>query len=339
VGDKLNMPNGRNGYTTSINAYRAGANNINNININGLIHLCNYLLANNEQRLRNVLVDDANNLLNLNTTALNVHGVNTQPNIEVIKLAFDYQKYDEIATPIKTYFRTNSFTKFCSYCNAELVIHETNSAAQTVRSFELDHFYDKSRYPLLSYSLFNLVPSDHTCNVTNKGVTEFTDNYHLNPHFMGYADRISFVPIGLTTAYGVNKIEVSVLEAPGTAMYRKINGNNQPNEEQGELGNLNVFKIRSKYTGETYRAGYLLKTIHKENKHFKHLKRYFNALSALDRKMNYIKWYEKELNVRFNVADFNEKGFSKFCRDIHDYYFTRNKTVWNRYIVELVEGK
>lgn len=336
VGDNFTILNGRPGYTTSIANYLASANSLGNINIAGLIQLCNALLANNEQQLRNLLTEDANNLLVLNETILNNHVVNTLENIAIIKLAFDYQNFGEISEPIKTYFRANNFTKFCSYCNIEPVIHQVNLAGKVVRSYELDHFYDKARYPLLSYSLFNLVPSDHTCNVTNKGVTQFTDDYHLNPHHMGYSHRIGFVPIGLTTTYKVNKIEVRIVEVAGTAMYRKINGNNQPNEELGDLGNLNVFKIRSKYENETHRASLVLNTVHKENKHFKHLKKYFNALNTLDRQANYIKWYEEELNVRFNSTDFNNNAFSKFCRDIHDHYFNMNKTRWNKYIVDLI---
>lgn len=336
VGDNFTILNGRPGYTASIANYLANPNSLGNINITGLIQLCNTLLANNEQHLRNLLIDDANNLLVLNETILNNHVVNTQENIAIIKLAFDYQNFDEISEPIKTYFRANNFTKICSYCNAEPVIHQTNLAGQVVRSYELDHFYDKARYPLLSYSLFNLVPSDHTCNVTNKGGTQFTDDFHLNPHHMGYAHRISFVPIGLTTTYEVDKVEVKILEASGTALYRRITGNNHTNADMGELGNLNVFRIRSKYEEETYRASRILKLFHKENKGLKPLKKYFRSLNLVDKKAIYIKWYENELNVKFNPENFNDKAFSKLYRDIHDYYYMQNKSLFNKYIVELI---
>ena len=336
VGDPITIPKGRTGYINSITNYIANANKLGNINIAGLIQLCDYLLANNEQHLRNILVEDADNLLNLNTNILNNHAINTAQNIEVIKLAFDYQAYDEISTPIKTYFRTNGFTKNCPYCNLESVIHQVNKSGRVVRSLELDHFYDKARHPLLCYSLFNLIPSDHHCNTTNKGTTQFNDTYHLNPHYMGYIDRISFVPVGLTTSYKVNKIEITISEPPATPFYRRINGNNQPNVEHGDMGNLNVFQIRSKYENEIHRASSLLKIFQKENKQLKHLKKYFKALNTLNRKANYIKWYEEELNVRFNPPDFNDKAFSKFCRDIHDYYYMKNKSLFNRYIVELI---
>lgn len=338
VGNNITIPNGWPGYENEINIYRATANNLGSINIPGLIQLCDDLLANNKQQLRNLLVEDANNLFNLNTSILNNHGINTLPNIAVIKLAFNYKRYDEIAREIKAYFRLNSFTKFCSYCNLEPVTHQTNNAGQPVRSYELDHFYDKSRHPLLAYSLFNLVPSDHTCNVTNKGDTEFTDDFHLNPHFMGYEDKISFIPIGITTALDVSNIEVRILEAQGTVLYSQMNGNNQPHEEQGDLGNLNVFKIRSKYSDKTHRARAILKILHNENTYFKHIKNYMRKLTGLDIKDNYKKWYQKELDAQFDYAEFNEKAYSKFSRDIHDYYFQNNRTVWNRYILELING-
>ena len=136
----------------------------------------------------------------------------------------------------------------------------------------------------------------------------------------------------------VSQVEVRILEAQGSAMYKKINGNNQPNDEHGELGNINVFKIRSKYSNEIHRAGLVLRTLHNKNKDFKHQKKYLEALNLLDKEDNYMKWYEKELNVRFKSTDFNEKAYSKFCRDIHDYYFNTNATRWNRYIVELINA-
>ncbi|MCC6447921.1 MAG: hypothetical protein IT215_04470, partial [Chitinophagaceae bacterium] len=62
VGDNFTILNGRPGYTTSITNYLASVNSLGNINITGLIQLCNTLLANNEQILRNLLTEDASNL-------------------------------------------------------------------------------------------------------------------------------------------------------------------------------------------------------------------------------------------------------------------------------------
>lgn len=338
VGDEVNMPNKRDGYTNTINNYLAAPNHLANINIAGLIQFCDDMLANNYQQLSELLVCEAADLMNHNETILNDNGLNTAANIAVIKLAFDYTKYNpDISSPIREYFREREFVKFCPYCNTKTAHHNLNADGEVVDSYELDHFYDKARYPLLSYSLFNLVPSDHTCNVTNKGVTQFTDEYHLNPHLMGYTAQIKFVPVGLNPAYEVDRIELNISEAPGSVLYRKINANNLPTVEQGVLGNLNVFKIRSKHLSETHRAKTILKTLDTNNSYRKHIQKYLQSLTGLNIKDSYKKWYEKELNVCFNPINFNDKAYSKFGRDIHDHYYSSNRTVMNRYIIELID--
>jgi hypothetical protein len=337
VGDNINMPNGRNGYINTINDYLANPNSLVNINIAGLIQFCNDMLANNNQQLSELLVCKAADLMNHNETILNNLGLNTAENIAIIKLAFDYTRYNaDISSVIRKYFREKEFVKFCPYCNTKPAYRIVNAGGEVVDSYELDHFYDKARYPLLSYSLFNLVPSDHTCNVTNKGGTQFTDEYHVNPHLSGYADSIKFIPIGLNPSYEVNRIELSISEAQGSVLYKKINGNNLPTLEQGVLGNLNVFKIRSKHLDETHRARTILKTLDTNNSYRKHLKKYLRKLNGLNIKESYKKWYEMELNVCFNPSDFNDKAYSKLYRDIHDHYYFMNTTLMNRYIIELI---
>ncbi|MDP2042253.1 MAG: hypothetical protein Q8S14_15415 [Algoriphagus sp.] len=338
VGDEVNMPNGRDGYINTINNYLAAPNLLANINIAGLIQFCDDMLANNNQQLSELLVCEAADLMNHSETILNNNGLNTAANIAVIKLAFDYTKYNaDISSHIREYFREREFVKFCPYCNTKTAHHNLNVDGEVVDSYELDHFYDKARYPLLSYSLFNLVPSDHTCNVTNKGVTQFTDKYHINPHLSGYIDQIKFVPVGLNPAYDVDRIEMEISEAQGSVLYKKINGNNPPATELGELGNLNVFKIRSKHCGEKHRARTILKTLDTNNSYRKHIKKYLQSLNGLNIKDSYKKWYEKELNVCFNSINFNDKAYSKFSRDIHDHYYSKNRTVMNRYIIELID--
>lgn len=55
--------------------------------------------------------------------------------------------------------------KTCPYCNAMLAIVVPNCKGKQVCRFQLDHYYPKSKYPLLSISLFNLIPSCGNCNI------------------------------------------------------------------------------------------------------------------------------------------------------------------------------
>lgn len=337
IEDVVTMPNGRNGYINTINDYLRDQNHLGDININGLIQFCDDMLAHNNHKLSELLVCGAAILMNENARILNHYGLNTVKNIAVIKLAFDYEKYNaDISSHIRGYFREKELVKFCPYCNTKAAIHNVNASGEVIDSYQLDHFYDKARYPLLSYSLFNLVPSDHTCNVTNKGVTEFTDQYHINPHLSGFTDQIKFIPVGLNADYDVDRIELEILEAQGSVLYRKINGNNVAGLEQGDLGNLNVFKIRSKHSGENHRARTILKTLDTNNSYRKHIRKFLQSLTGLDIKDSYKIWYDKELNVCFDPSNFNDKAYSKFARDIHDHYYSKNKSRINTYIIELI---
>lgn len=338
IEDVVAMPDGRDGYTDTINDYLRAANQLGDINIHGLIQFCDDMLVHDNEQLSELLVCEAAILMNENERILNHSGLNTVKNIAVLKLAFDYEKYNaDISSHIRGYFRDKEFVKFCPYCNTKAAVHNVNAGGEVIDSYQLDHFYDKARYPLLSYSLFNLVPSDHTCNVTNKGVTEFTDEYHINPHVSGFTDQIKFIPVGLNADYDVDRIELEIIEAQGSVLYKKINGNNRPEQELGDLGNLNVFKIRSKHSGENHRARTILKTLNTNNSYRKHIKKYLRSLTGTDIKDAYKKWYEKELNVCFNPLNFNDKAYSKFSRDIHDHYYSMNRTMINSYIIELMD--
>lgn len=54
----------------------------------------------------------------------------------------------------------------CPYCNLQF----TYSIDRSIKSIRphLDHFYPKSKHPLLSMSLYNLIPSCYTCNSSLK---------------------------------------------------------------------------------------------------------------------------------------------------------------------------
>ncbi len=68
--------------------------------------------------------------------------------------------------------------RICPYCNHAFIDYET--------AFQKDHFFAKSKYPLLTLSFFNLVPSCSYCN-TKKSTKEIHD-IKLNPYHMNFND-------------------------------------------------------------------------------------------------------------------------------------------------------
>ncbi|WP_260958501.1 HNH endonuclease [Pseudomonas citri] len=76
----------------------------------------------------------------------------------------------------------SSSYRMCPYCQQSLAVtiykdHKSSSLRPT-----LDHFYPKSEYPYLALSLYNLIPSCHTCNSSLKGTENFYTNEHLHPY-------------------------------------------------------------------------------------------------------------------------------------------------------------
>jgi 5-methylcytosine-specific restriction endonuclease McrA len=76
--------------------------------------------------------------------------------------------------------------KTCIYCNAQLAATTKNNNGSYKGTYELDHFYPKSKYPYLCTSFFNLQPCCAHCNKSKSdNKAEFglytTDYKKLNP--------------------------------------------------------------------------------------------------------------------------------------------------------------
>jgi len=79
---------------------------------------------------------------------------------EKIKEVF---KYDKFQTKYITPFFTEKLeVSTCYYCNKDFILNF--NAPKKTSTFQLDHFYDKGKYPYLALSFYNLIPSCSTCN-------------------------------------------------------------------------------------------------------------------------------------------------------------------------------
>ncbi|MCF2660290.1 hypothetical protein JQM83_14010 [Parabacteroides distasonis] len=75
----------------------------------------------------------------------------------------------------------------CPYCNRNYIVTMKRKRDKSFKTrAEFDHFYEKSNYPLLALSFYNLVPSCHICNhgklVAKAGV---------NPYFRGFSSSLA----------------------------------------------------------------------------------------------------------------------------------------------------
>ena len=88
----------------------------------------------------------------------------------------------------------------CPYCDRQYITSFHSNEKSTA---ELDHFYYKEEFPLFSFSLFNFIPSCHTCNAVFKG----TQQLYLYPYAMGIDNITRFVLIPHTDKKGSGKAQ------------------------------------------------------------------------------------------------------------------------------------
>lgn len=104
-----------------------------------------------------------------------------------LKKIFNYNTFIAKSTkPWNAYkLCEHSKNRTCPYCNQaySFTVMEENSNNSKTKSLRptLDHFYPKDKYPHLSLSLANLIPSCSICNSTLKGKTDFSETPHLHP--------------------------------------------------------------------------------------------------------------------------------------------------------------
>lgn len=103
--------------------------------------------------------------------------------------------------------------RYCPYCNAETVGNMAYLASDGTRRLhqsDLDHFFPKSEYPLLSLSLYNLVPSCCRCNSRFKGSRNHLAERVkrgslgvLHPYLDNFSDhfRFEYAPNSLNELY------------------------------------------------------------------------------------------------------------------------------------------
>ena len=188
----------------------------------------------------------------------------------------------------------------CTYCNRQYTItitkdNENNDESRIARP-QLDHWFSKELYPLMSLSLYNLIPCCSICNSSLKGNTIFKLSTHVHPYLDSTPDEPKFTFSYLPIAMG--KYEVSI--------------ENLINKKEENM--VDVFKLREayRYHGDLevkdilqynyqYSDAYLKALLHELLEHYK--------LSEVD---IYRMLFGTELETSKNL----NRPFSKLKRDI-----------------------
>jgi hypothetical protein len=287
------------------------------------------LLASNQGKLEDLLVCPPELLSTKNSDLLKRHKLNTINGHIILRQAFNYNKFTEVGQSIRSFFRTPDFPAFCPYCNLEETEHIERPDGKSASGHELDHFFSQTDHPLLSYSFFNLIPSCGKCNKTNKKDIPFSDEFHLNPYIRGFNKEMVYEP--LLKGEQVFGIRIFIHAAKSSEIRRQLFGSSEQIYEvndgtkKNEEGNINVFALDSRYKSPNRikKAGFVLQDLDKMNRGKKFNQKLFDLLNDVDLKKVHEQWYEETMRTPFNPEDFNKEAFSKFNRDIHDYYYNK----------------
>lgn len=91
-----------------------------------------------------------------------------------------YDAFDKVAdarrnkTTMRVRIVKEADITVCPYCNRDYI----NSRSDTVAGAQLDHFFNRSRYPIFAVSLYNLVPVCANCNrIKSDRIEEFASPF------------------------------------------------------------------------------------------------------------------------------------------------------------------
>lgn len=127
--------------------------------------------------------------LNVIKKYLNLINHYSPEEIKKIEKAFNYTSHRKKPKFMEHFKKLN--IKSCPFCNNNYVYFYKEDAGKYNTLTTLEHYYPKSKYPHLSLSFYNLIPSCNTCNSKFKGNPSHVGNV-LHPYYEDFDDKAKF---------------------------------------------------------------------------------------------------------------------------------------------------
>lgn len=148
--------------------------------------------------------------------------------------AFTHEENDKKTSRSHRFFKKLNI-RTCPYCNRLYTFTLDSQSGKAAPQY--DHFYDKSDYPLLAVSFYNLIPSCPVCNHIKRTKKTAT----INPYFQGFESRFLFVD-DTDESRLLTKAEV-MKRGGGKICLRKADGS----ESNADKGNISTFALNELY--------------------------------------------------------------------------------------------
>lgn len=156
------------------------------------------------------IIDNLEDIITTNDLAKysNLRDAYSSSEKKEIEEAFDYAGHRKKPDFMEHFKKLN--IKSCPFCNNNYIYFYEEGAKKFNTLATLEHYYPKSKYPHLSLSFYNLIPSCNTCNSKFKGSTAKHEGKILHPYFEDFNDKAKFsisvdsLPVNKTIELEVN---------------------------------------------------------------------------------------------------------------------------------------
>ena len=196
----------------------------------------------------------------------------------------------------------------CIYCNRNYTINITKNHSRA----ELDHWFPKTQFPLLSLSFYNLIPSCHSCNHIKgnpKIDWEKALKEYIHPYFKENKEGFSF-------DFFYNK------------SLDKLNIETKSFKKSTKTDETLIFnKTKDIYNSHSEKE---LRDL--VNLRYKYSKNYIKILSEdtfKNLKISKDEIYRTIFGIEINENDFHKRPFSKFKKDIIDKLLRIDKNLFD----------
>ena len=189
----------------------------------------------------------------------------------------------------------------CPYCNMQYTFTLDCDKGKTAP--EYDHFHDKSDYPVLAVSFYNLVPSCHVCNHI-KGIKKTVT---VNPYFAGFESRFVFVD-DKDVSKVLTKAEV-MKRGGGRMLLRKIDGK----ESNDDKGNIETFALNVLYAMHDKYISEIVEKVPMYDDIYSDLATTFQTKAKTAQEVYDFVW-----GKHLTEAEYEDRPLSKLTKDILD---------------------
>ncbi|WP_218599199.1 hypothetical protein [Polaribacter sp. NJDZ03] len=298
-----------------ISKFRLFPNNVNTIN--ELTKQLNYF---NTTRIGDLLIGKPSFLIKESDNyklafSKKQNTIITQQTKRLISFLFDYSEFSIKNSSMYSlnwgaYKLTDALgVRSCLYCNRNYTLTVTNCGEKIIRP-ELDHFFPQSKYPLLTLSFYNLIPSCHICNSNLKGKIPFELTTHFHPYLSSFEKenaKFTYEPKNPLAFFGDKR-----------GLKLKIDTSNLLRNDNRIKKNIEIFKLDYIYNDYQDIVDGFINLQRKTNK--KKIKDIYRNVFVdnAGKRWSYgeQELYELAIRNHYNPDDFNKKPLAKFEKDI-----------------------